>query len=1056
MYYSPKSIDKLDYMYKFCSYFIFILLLGCNQNSTDKTIDESLPNIHTKTNIGYESMSEAFNNLPNDVRMKSYWLWLNGQVTKESITRELEGMKAKGYGGAVICDALAGGANTKEVPHGADFASPEWMELLAHTVKEADRLGLVLSLNAQSGWNMGGPTVTPAEAMKKLVYTEQKFKGPKTINTKLAFPDTLLYYKDIAVQAFKTPEPDASPAILEWGLKSFNQSIGTQGIYPLEKYTDMRTDTTKDHPILKKEIIDITAHFKNGKLNWDIPEGDWTIVRYGMTCTGKHPRRPSENADGLCLDHLSKKALDSYYEQVILPLIQTAQKAGNSLKYLHTDSWEMGVVNWTQNFREEFKKRRGYDPLVYLPVMSDNIVGNREESNRFLFDLRRTVGDLIAENHYEHFAELCHKNGLLMHPESGGPHAAPIDGLYTMSFNDELMGEYWARANTHRVSEAERLTVKQSASVAHTNGKRFVTAEGPTSVGPQWERSPKDVKGVIDRVFCAGVNKIIWHTFSASPERFGKPGNEYFAGTHLNLNATWWNQADAFIKYLNRSSYLLSIGLFNADVLYYYGSNVPNFVFMKNEFKELEFGYDWDKCSKDALVNRVSFDGEKLILPDGMTYRILVLPHHDFIDLEVLKKVEKMVSQGLTVVAPKPSKATGLTNYPESDEEVRKVADKMWGKINGTTITKNKYGKGQVIWGENINDVLRDLAILPDFEFNSTDKSTELDFIHRRTAAQDIYFVVNRHARKGIDDFVYRYLTELPDRFEQVECKFLVTGKIPELWNPLTGEITKIYTYRQENGYTIIPLHFNPEESKFIVFRKSNEAQPHIIGISKDEVPLFPKNEMPAKSHPFITIAGHNNKLFAQISEPGEYKLQWSNEKETTIKEDKGIDVQSISGQWEISFDTVWGGPEKIATNELKSWTEFEDESIKYYSGTATYKKGFEFSKATLENKKALLNLGNVAEMATVSLNGKTIGNVWISPFTLDVTDYLKDGTNHLVIDVVNLWPNRLILDGKLPENKRLTKTNVIKFDTKGAEKYLRVSGLLGPVKIELISLKEL
>ncbi|MBA7568222.1 putative beta-glucuronidase [subsurface metagenome] len=286
--------------------------------------------------------------------------------------------------------------------------------------------------------------------------------------------------------------------------------------------------------------------------------------------------------------------------------------------------------------------------------------------------MRRTVGDCIAENHYQLFAGLAHKNGLGIHPESGGPHSAPVDAIKVMGISDIPQGEFWARSNSHRIKDDERLAVKQSACVAHTYGKRFVAAEGPTSIGPQWERPPRDLKNVIDRIFCAGVNRIVWHTFTSSPEEFGLPGNEYFAGTHLNPNVTWWKQAGDFIGYLNRCSYILQQGLFVADVLYYYGDDVPNFVFLKNEFKDLYFGYDWYKCSKEVILSRVSFDDGKIVLPDGMSYKILVLPPEKAIDPDVLKKVEILVKEGLTVISPRPEKATGLTNFPQSDIEIKK------------------------------------------------------------------------------------------------------------------------------------------------------------------------------------------------------------------------------------------------------------------------------------------------------------------------------------------------------------------------------------------------
>ena len=316
--------------------------------------------------------------------------------------------------------------------------------------------------------------------------------------------------------------------------------------------------------------------------------------------------------------------------------------------------------------------------------------------------------------------------------------------------------------------------------------------------------------------------------------------------------------------------------------------------------------------------------------------------------------------------------------------------------------------------------------------------------------------MVNKHARKGINDFEYRYLTDLPDRHEQVECKFRVSGKVPELWDPMTGEIRKIYTYREENGYTIIPLHFKPEGSQFIILREAGKNEPHIVQIYKDGSPLFPGNIFITKSRPYIEIEDNDGQLLAHISEPGAYELTWFDGRKTIVKADDEVKEIPITGSWELSFDPEWGGPEKLVVDELNSWTEFEEEGIKYYSGTAVYKTEFEFSKTSMKENRTLLDLGNLHELATVKLNGNIVGNVWCSPFTLNVTDYLVEGTNRLEIEVVNLWPNRLILDGRLLENKRLTKTNVNKFEAEDAEKYLRKSGLMGPVELKISWMKSI
>ncbi|WP_236977138.1 glycosyl hydrolase [Membranihabitans maritimus] len=1008
--------------------------------------------LKTKQDISFNDLDSGFQNPPPGSRLRCYWWWLNGMATKESITRDLEEMKAKGYGGASIVDA---GSSSYDIAHktkaGPVFMSPNWMDLYQHAVKEADRIGIELSVNVQSGWNPGAPTITPEMAVKKLVYSEAEVAGGQRIQMELPLPDSNLIYRDVMVQAIPLP-PEGAPvkndAILYWEKKSFNKPMGWKGIYPLHQLREMKDSTKSTEIIRKSDIIDLTGQFDGDQLIWEVPSGNWLVIRYGWTCTGARTSTTSDGWSGLSLDHLNPDAFELFRKTVIQPLIDAAKVAGNSVKFLQTDSWEMGTTNWTNRFPEEFKKLRGYDLDKFMPVLTGRIVAGRELSNRFLHDIRKTVGDCVINNHYKLFAELAHEHGMGIHPESGGPHSAPVDALQVMAESDFPQGEFWARSNTHRVSDAARLAVKQSACVAHTNGKRIVAAEGPTSIGPQWERAPKDLKANIDRIFCSGINRIVWHTFTSSPEEFGRPGNEYFAGTHLNPHVTWWDQADDFIDYLNRSSFMLQQGLFVADVLYYYGDDVPNFVFLKEEYPELDFGYDWDKCSRDVMLERVSFSNNEIILPDGMSYRLLVMAPEQSVDLEVLKKIKVLVEQGMTVVAPPPGATTGLSDYPKGDRELNDIAEKLWGDIDGETITENKYGKGRVIWGQDVNSVLADMNVRPDFEFISPDPKTELDYIHRTTNENEIYFVVNKYARKGINDFEYRYLSELPDRFEKVECKFRESGKIPYLFDPNTGEKKQILTYREENGYITLPLHFPPEGSYFVVFA-DGEMEDHIVSIEKDGESLFPGNSFAARKNPYIDFEMQEGEWQTCVYETGYYTLEWSDGKVHNISLNEEMKKVPLTGSWDVEFDTSWGGPGKVGFDELKSWTKFEDPRIRYYSGAAVYTKKFSIKKSDWKSNKALLNLGNLHAIAEVTLNGHQFYANWFPPYEIDATEYLRDGENTLSIKIVNLWPNRLVGDGKLPKEDRLTQTNIVKFNGPGADKFLRVSGLLGPVDLK-------
>ena len=1010
--------------------------------------------LKTDRTVSFSQLVKEFANPPAESRLRCYWWWLNSMATKESITRDLEEMKDKSYGGASIFDA--GSSNyqvARKTAAGPVFMSPEWMELYKHAVREADRIGIELSVNVQSGWNPGAPSITPEFAMKKIVWSEINVTGGKTINMELPQPEQKLFYKDIMVQAIPQKQgiPVQNEAIKNWKKKSFNEPIGWKGIYPLyllrEDYPGEVTDTA----VGKNEIIDLTPNYQNGKLEWNAPAGNWTIIRYGYTCTGARTSTNSDGWEGLSVDHLNPKAFELFSKTVIIPLIEAAQSVGKSVRFLQTDSWEMNLVSWTNSFPEEFKKFRGYDIQKYMPALAGRIVENRDVTNRFLHDFRKTIGDCVAENHYQLFYNLAHKYGMGIHPESGGPHSAPIDALKVMGISDFPQGEFWAVSNTHRIKDDERLCVKQSACVSHTNGKRFVAAEGPTSIGPQWECPPKELKGNIDRVFCSGVNRIEWCAFMSSPKEFGLPGNEFFAGTHLNPNVTWWKQSKDFISYLNRCSYLLQQGLFVADVLFYYGDDVPNFVFLKEDLPELNFGYDWDKCSKEIILNRVSYDGKKIVLPDGMSYRVLMLAPEKAIDLNVLKKVELLVNAGMTVISPRPEKVTGLTGFPQNDNELKTITDRLWGKIDGTKITENKVGKGRVIWGQNINNVLAGMNVKPDFAFKSTQEKTALDYIHRATDKEEFYLIANRFSRKGINDFEFRYLTNLPDRYEQVECSFRVTGKIPQLWNPKTGEITQILTYREENGQTVLPLLLEPEGSVFVVF-KDDKEQKHVTAIQKDGKNWFPGNQFETKETPYIELFKNGENKVAAVNESGTYTLTWSDGKKEVIKAEKSQIEKELSGKWDINFDPKWGAPEKIEINELKSWIKFDEPGVKYYSGTARYKKTFSLTTKDITGNELILDLGNVQEMASININGHFMQVMWSAPFRFDITPFVQTGNNELEVEVVNMWPNRLIGDGKLPENQRLTKTNINKFDAPDADKYLRESGLIGPVKIKIIN----
>ncbi len=1004
--------------------------------------------ITPQTKIEYGKLKEGFKSVPDEYKLRNFWFWLKGVATKKSITQDLEAMKAKGFGGTLIGD---NGAPIG--PTGPTFMSPEWLELFGFAVKEADRLGIELSINIQSGFgDPGNPNIQPANGMKKIVFSEIKVTGPKKMIEKLPLPPSQIYYKDIAVQAFKV---DMKPGkitmgIKNWYEKSMNKSVPwnkEEDRFNMSLYYADFPDSIKYASIDPKQIINLSDHFSEGTLTWDVPPGEWKIIRYGMSATGKKNDYACPGyLGGLCYDQINRRGVEAQWNDVAKPLLEIAKKNGNSLKFVHTDSWEMGMTNWTHDFMDEFQKRRGYSLKPYLPVLANQIVGSQEISDRFLEDFRLTVGELVADQNYAVLRDLAHENGVLLHSESGGPHAAPIDGLQTLGRNDIPMGEFWDRASTHRATDGQRLAVKQGSSSAHIYGKRFFAAEGPTSIGPAWERSPRDLKSNIDRVFCTGVNRMFWHTYSSSPEEYGLPGVEYFAGTHLNRNVTWWDQSDAFISYLNRSQLLLSQGLYTSDILNYYGTGVPRYVFLESDVKNVPPGYAWDMCNSEVLLTRASVKNGRIFLPDGMSYRLLSLTDQKNIALPVLRKIEQMVKEGILLVGPPPERTSGLTGYPESDKELKAIVKRVWGDIDQKNIFSHNYGKGKVYSGKTIAEVLQSEKITPDFSW-SPRQDIGMDYIHRSADDLDIYFVTNKWARKGIDDFLYHYLPDIPNRFIQTTCSFRMDGeKEIERWDPVTGVMTPVVVYKHENNRYEIPVSLAPEGSAFFVFRKSPEKV-HLTNIKKDGSNMTCGNTPLIDGSSEIFIQDHN----AEISKAGSYEFSWSDGKKSTIEAKKIPNDQILEGRWKVHFmeRPTLGEPMDVVMDSLKSWTDFSQRSIKYFSGTARYTKTFNFPGKVLIKDRVYLDLGNVQEMAIIRLNGKEVSKCWISPYRADISQFLRTGENLLEIDVTNLWVNRLVGDGKLPKGERRTQTNIVKFDAPDADQYLRVAGLLGPVKLQ-------
>ena len=623
-------------------------------------------------------------------------------------------------------------------------------------------------------------------------------------------------------------------------------------------------------------------------------------------------------------------------------------------------------MNWSDKFEDEFKKRRGYDPLLYLPILAGKIIENREVSNRFLTDLRKTLSDCISDNHYRVFAERAKQYGMGIQPESAGPHAGPFDGLKNYGHSEIMMSEFWS-PSPHRSKDIDRFFVKQAASAAKIYNKQLVGAESFTTIGPHWNDVIwADMKPSADHEYCAGLNLVYLHTFTCSPKEMGLPGQEYFAGTHFNPNVTWWNYSTAFIKYLTRIQYLMQSGTAVAD-LYYYGDHIPNIGRYKGDdpAKSLP-DYDYDLINEDKLMD-LSVKNGRIYLPHGISYQVLALPDHKVLSLKALRKVKELFENGATIIGEKPLTTASLVGGSEAENELKNITEQLW-----------KGGVNQ-IRPLTAKEALKNKGILPDCEFIKKPEGKAFDYIHRQTGNVDYYFISNQNKESL-----------------SLTAAFRITGKQPELWDAVTGEITKVPNFYEEKGRTFIDLSFNPYGSVFVIFRDN---------ILKNKNVVLKPNYL-------------NHKL-----------------------------LQNINTTWNVNFDSKWGG-KNIKMDSLISWTNSPEEGIKYYSGVAIYKTSFNVNGSLNEAK--LLDLGIVKDVgiAKVKLNGKDLGILWCPPYRVSVAGMLKEKGNILEIEVVNTWRNRLIGDRGKPQNERFTQTNItIKTDWK-----LEPSGLLGPVQLLKIS----
>ena len=1093
--------------------------------------------------LANDVLDKEFASPPESARPWVYWYFQDGHLTREGMKADLEAMKKAGIGGALYLEVSAMG-----VPKGpVEFMSPKWQDLVVEAMRDCDRLGLEFSLGTGPGWcGAGGPWIDGDHAMQYLVPSTTTVKGGRRVEVMLPQPEPrkpagfavlnekLLkefkqYYRDEKVIAY--PSPRNGGPLREYALKALYGRAPYSGKASQAYLPEDPSIAPPEACIDPTQVIDLTGRMSpDGKLVWDAPAGNWTVMRWGRTLTGQTTRPAPQPGLGFETGKFEVGSMDRHFANYLTPLIEKlggAHHADRGWTTLHWDSWEVGSQNWSETFAKEFKQRCGYDPLPWLPAMAGQIVGSVAMTERFLWDLRRTSQQLMLENHIGRIKSLGAKSGfkLTIEPYDMNPNG----DLALGSEADTPSCEFWSKGFDTLFS------VFEAVSCAHTTGRKVIQAEAFTSSRDAWQNHPGNLKDLGDFAFCAGVNRFCFHRYSAQPEATPKPPGLPWGpyGVHWERTQTWWEMVPAYHAYLSRCQALLQNGLPVADILFLDNEDAPN-VFRAPASATLpgqpdKKGYSFDGCAPQTLIKSASFKDGRIVFPDGAGYRILVLPQKETMTPELLRKVQSLVEAGASVYGRLPSRSPSLQDYPKCDEEIAGIskalansknvivdqsplpkpdpildarwiwtgekgdpltsisagkryfqqtleldravesascvmtADKMFqlsvngheagkgdnphseytfdlkpflrqgsntfevtvqndkagpaGLIAAITVTLDGGGKrllctdkkwkagsdpvnGMKLAREigsaqtkpwrlvNANNVpnlypdydliakvLSDRGLVPDF---STDG--DLRYIHRVDGGVDYYFVGNRKAED-----------------QEARVSFRVTGKQPELWDPLTGSIRPLPEYTEAKGVTRIPMRFAPTQSFFVVFRN--------------------------KSGGTVATGAKN---FPELKP-----------------------LLALDGSWEVSFEAQKGGPSgKVVFEKLDDWTQRSEKGIKYYSGTAVYEKTFDLANPPRTACK--LDLGKVAVMAEVTLNGKNLGIIWCPPWQVELPQgVLLEKGNKLQIKTANLWVNRLIGDASVPPPERVTDLggSTIVFYKVGDR--LQPSGLLGPVTLQ-------
>jgi len=1052
-------------------------------------------------------LAGGFQSPPATAKPRCWWHWMDGNVTKEGITADLEAMSRVGLGGAHIFNI------SYQIPTGSvKYLTPEWFDAMRFATQEAERLGLEVGMHNCSGWSSsGGSWIQPNHGMQKVVWSELRVKGPAKFNQevpKARLRDYGDYYRDIALLACKTPAAEcvtlreANPTIsidsgkgpvefsqldhsgiaLPSPSDSRMQSVGLHfskpftasslfleyaaghgeyicevqisndgkefrtvartnftgkgqiglgipettashyrlsfggsptddaplhltsidlgghrlpnwpakaGFVPLDKFDPVWAEPCPPGAVYPRDqVVDLSSSVKSdGRMEWDVPAGDWTIFRFGYAPNGRpntHPEMPT--GYGLEVDKMSREALAVHFDHLVAAMLQhLGPLVAKTFTTLLIDSYEVGSQNWTPRFPEEFRQRRGYDLTAYLPALTGRIVDSHEATERFLWDVRRTIADLFADNYYGYFVELCHQRGLKAAFEA---YVGPYSILDCSAAADLPMGEFWTGGAYQKSNARNRLVI----SAAHLNGRSVVGAEAFTSGfgADRFTQDPNSMKALGDWQFCEGINCFFFHDFTLQPWVDKAPGMTMGPwGLHFSRTVTWWEQGRAWIEYITRCQYLLQTGVPVADILCFTGEDAEaqSRWGKSGTLPPIPRGYDFEFIGVAALLTIRVQDG-RMVLPNGLTFRLLALPEARYLTPVVAGKLSELIRAGATLVGPAPERSPSLGNYPGCDETVRRIAADLWGA---------GAGQGKVFWGRSIEQILADLHVPRDFAFASSDAQADIAYKHRVADTADIYFVSNQSGSATM-----------------VECQFRVTGKIPELWQAETGGMEPAPVFQDDGSLITVSLRLEPAESVFVIFRQAVVSD-HAVAVTGQ--PLT-QESVSGKSIPIFQLAARNDRLILNAWAAGNYEIKTARGRHLHASVASLPAPVSLNVGWKVSFPPKLGAPAAIRLDQLGSLSRHADAGVRYFSGTAAYTRDCEMAAADLAPTHDIyLDLGQVKNLARVKINNVDLGVLWKPPFRVCITPALQPGLNHIEIQVTNLWANRLIGDEQLPDD---------------------------------------